>query len=158
MATAKVVAPYKATATPMGGFSETRLRREHAREIPPRLLHSHYIYDALVCLTACYPKKFGPRGIGHAGVMWIGLQCDIEDEGYAPSPHSTLQLCYSTFASPYNNILCAWFACTARRSLGGQRRAAALTAGQSWSDSCERRWEPQCQRRCERFFSFDSDR
>lgn len=42
------------------------------------------IYDALVCLTACYPKKFGPRGIGHAGVMWIGLQCDIEDEGYAP--------------------------------------------------------------------------
>ena len=28
MAMVRVVAPYKATATPMGGFSEPRLRRE----------------------------------------------------------------------------------------------------------------------------------
>lgn len=83
MGTARVVAPYKATATLMGGFSEPRLRREHARYIPPLGFYTLTIYDALVCLTACYPKKFGPRGIGHAGVMWIGLQCDIEDEGYA---------------------------------------------------------------------------
>lgn len=46
MATARVVAPCRATVTPMGGFSEWRLRREHTRKIPPRLLHSHYIWCA----------------------------------------------------------------------------------------------------------------
>ncbi|XP_044011940.1 muscle LIM protein Mlp84B-like isoform X2 [Aphidius gifuensis] len=39
--------------------------------------------DRDIYCRACYPKKFGPRGIGHAGVMWIGLQCDIEDDGDA---------------------------------------------------------------------------
>ncbi|KAL6447602.1 hypothetical protein ACFW04_000059 [Cataglyphis niger] len=42
--------------------------------------------DREIYCRACYPKKFGPRGVGHAGVMWNGLQCDIEDEGYAPPP------------------------------------------------------------------------
>ena len=60
------------------------------------------IYDALVCLTACYPKKFGPRGIGHAGVMWIGLQCDIEDEGYASPPYS-----YATIRHYFSLCVCA---------------------------------------------------
>lgn len=85
MATARVAAPCRATATPMGGFSESGLRWE-AREREKSCLgfYTFTIYDALVCLTACYPKKFGPRGVGHAGIMWIGLQCDIEDEGYAP--------------------------------------------------------------------------
>lgn len=48
--------------------------------------------NALICLTACYPKKFGPRGIGHAGLVWIGLQCDIEDEGYARPAFEKLPL------------------------------------------------------------------
>jgi len=83
MATARVAAPCRATAMPMGGF--TGLRREAREKKKSRLgFYIFTTYDALVCLTACYPKKFGPRGIGHAGVMWIGLQCDIEDEGYAP--------------------------------------------------------------------------
>ncbi|KAL2721093.1 Muscle LIM protein Mlp84B, partial [Vespula maculifrons] len=46
MATVRVVAPCRATATPMGGFSEPKLRRESARDIPPQLLHSHYIWCA----------------------------------------------------------------------------------------------------------------
>ncbi|XP_076757462.1 muscle LIM protein Mlp84B isoform X1 [Xylocopa sonorina] len=45
--------------------------------------------DREIYCRACYPKKFGPRGIGHAGVMWIGLQCDIEDEGDA-APRTTV--------------------------------------------------------------------
>ena len=85
MAMARVAAPCRVTATPMGGFSESGLRWEAREKEKSRLgFYTFTIYDALVCLTACYPKKFGPRGIGHAGIMWIGLQCDIEDEGYAP--------------------------------------------------------------------------
>jgi len=85
MATARVAAPCRATAMPMGGFSESGLRREAREREKSRLgFYTFTIYDALVCLTACYPKKFGPRGVGHAGIMWNGLQCDIEDEGYAP--------------------------------------------------------------------------
>lgn len=85
MAMARVVAPCRATAMPMGGFSESGLRREARERKKSRLgFYTFTIYDALVCLTACYPKKFGPRGVGHAGIMWNGLQCDIEDEGYAP--------------------------------------------------------------------------
>lgn len=56
------------------------------------------LYDALICLTACYPKKFGPRGIGHAGVIFIGLQCDIEDEGYEPL-YSLYQIKRISFAA-----------------------------------------------------------
>lgn len=85
MAMARVAAPCRATAMPMGGFSESGLRREARERKKSRLgFYTFTIYDALVCLTACYPKKFGPRGVGHAGIMWNGLQCDIEDEGYAP--------------------------------------------------------------------------
>lgn len=87
MVTARVAAPCRATAMPMGGFFRvgTFLRREAREREKSRLgFYIFTIYDALVCLTACYPKKFGPRGIGHAGIMWNGLQCDIEDEGYAP--------------------------------------------------------------------------
>lgn len=68
MAMARVAAPCRATATPMGGFSESGLRREaRAREkIPPRLLHFHYIWCA--CLlnsllseeirsAGCWPRR-----------------------------------------------------------------------------------------------------
>lgn len=66
------------------GFQSRYWDGKHARKKSRLGFYTFTIYDALVCLTACYPKKFGPRGIGHAGVIWIGLQCDIEDEGYAP--------------------------------------------------------------------------
>lgn len=103
MGTARVVAPYKATATLMGGFSEPRAWDGSTRDIiPPLGFYTLTIYDALVCLTACYPKKFGPRGIGHAGVMWIGLQCDIEDEGYASPPYS-----YATIRHYFSLCVCA---------------------------------------------------
>ncbi|XP_044594294.1 muscle LIM protein Mlp84B isoform X3 [Cotesia glomerata] len=39
--------------------------------------------DREIYCRACYPKKFGPRGIGHAGLVWLGLQCDIEDDNDA---------------------------------------------------------------------------
>ncbi|XP_063989313.1 muscle LIM protein Mlp84B isoform X1 [Diachasmimorpha longicaudata] len=45
--------------------------------------------DGDVYCRACYPKQFGPRGIGHAGVLWIGLQSDIEDNGDA-APKTTV--------------------------------------------------------------------
>ncbi|KAG5322588.1 MLP2 protein, partial [Pseudoatta argentina] len=90
MAMARVAAPCRVTATPMGGFSESGLRWEAREKEKSRLgFYTFTIYDALVCLTACYPKKFGPRGVGHAGIMWIGLQCDIEDEGDA-APRTTV--------------------------------------------------------------------
>lgn len=78
--TARVVAPCRAIATLMGGFFKAE-KGQFIKNPLSAFLRSH-LYDALICLTACYPKKFGPRGIGHAGVVFIGLQCDIDDEGY----------------------------------------------------------------------------
>lgn len=50
MGTARVVAPYKATATLMGGFSEPRLRRERANSYPASSASTHSLYIRCACL------------------------------------------------------------------------------------------------------------